>query len=283
MREIHSLQLDPLIMRALEEDWGHGDWTTDLCIERDIQVLAKIIARKPTLVSGVEVARAVFSRVDPELDLQVCVANGNMVDKGEILLIIKGRARSILKAERVALNFLARMCGIADTTKKYIHRIKDYRTQLLDTRITTPGLRLLERAAAANGGARNHRLCLTDGVLVRANHIRASGGITKALNRLHESLPSTIKIEVETTSLEEVHEALNAGADLIVLDNMSISEMTLAVRTVQGKVLLEASGHITLGNVETIAKTGVDFISTSAILHSDWADFSLIFDTDFFR
>jgi nicotinate-nucleotide pyrophosphorylase (carboxylating) len=171
------------------------------------------------------------------------------------------------------------MCGIATLTREFVRRLEGTSTQLLDTRKTTPGLRLLEKSATVIGGARNHRLCLTDGVIVKENHIRAAGGISKAVARLLESLPPTLKIEVETTNLAEVQEALDAGADLIMLDNMSVAEMTLAVRTVRGRALLEASGNVRLENAREIAGTGVNFISTGAIIHSArWSDLSLLFN-----
>ncbi len=278
MAQIHEIQLPPIITRALEEDWGFGDWTTDLCVPEGTVAHARIIAKENTVASGVEVARAVFLRVDPLLKVELKVANGDDVVKGTTLLEISGSAKSILKAERVALNFFARMCGISALTREFVKRLEGTKAQLLDTRKTTPGLRLLEKSATVIGGARNHRLCLTDGVIVKENHIRAAGGITKAVERLTESLPPTLKIEVETTNLAEVQEALDAGADLIMLDNMSIAEMTLAVRTVRGRVRLEASGNVRLDNAREIAETGVDFISTSAIIHSSrWADLSLLF------
>ncbi len=279
MAQIHEIQLTPIITRALEEDWGFGDWTTDLCVPEGTLATARIIAKEPTVVAGVEVARAVFLRVDPTLQVEMKVANGANVQKGDTLLEIRGNAKSILKAERVSLNFFARMCGIAFLTREFVKRLEGTKTQLLDTRKTTPGLRLLEKSATVVGGARNHRLCLTDGVIVKENHIRAAGGITRAVERLTESLPPTLKIEVETTTLEEVQEALDAGADLIMLDNMKIPEMALAVRTVRGRVRLEASGNVKLDNCREIAETGVDFISTSAIIHSArWSDLSLLFD-----
>lgn len=279
MAQIHEIQLTPIITRALEEDWGFGDWTTDLCVPEGTQATARIIAKEATVAAGVEVARAVFLRVDPTLQVDLKVQNGDNAQKGDTLLEIKGNAKSILKAERVALNFFARMCGIAHLTREFVKRLEGTKTQLLDTRKTTPGLRLLEKSATVVGGARNHRLCLTDGVIVKENHIRAAGGITKAVERLTESLPPTLKIEVETTTLEEVQEALDAGADLIMLDNMKIPEMALAVRTVRGRVRLEASGNVKLDNAREIAETGVDFISTSSIIHSSrWADLSLLFD-----
>jgi nicotinate-nucleotide pyrophosphorylase (carboxylating) len=277
--QMHEIQLTPIITRALEEDWGFGDWTTDLCVPEASVATARLVAKEPLLVAGIEVARAVFLRVDPELEVQTSARNGQAVQRGETLLTVVGPARALLKAERVALNFLARMCGIATLTNEYVKRLEGTKAQLLDTRKTTPGLRLLEKAATVVGGARNHRLCLTDGVIVKENHIRAAGGISKAVARLTESLPPTLKIEVEATTLAEVQEALDAGADLIMLDNMSIPEMTLAVRTVRGRARLEASGNVRLETVRAVAETGVDFISTGSIIHAArWSDLSLLFD-----
>lgn len=279
MHDLHNIQLDPMITQALEEDWGFGDWTTDLCVPKDKQATATIIAKEDLVVCGIDVAQAVFRKVDPALKITMYKKNGDEVKNREKLLTIEGSARSILKAERVTLNFFARMCGIATMTRKYVRELDGTKVQLLDTRKTTPGLRLLEKSATVVGGARNHRMCLTDGVIVKENHIRASGGIKKALERLRESLPPTLKVEVEVSNLDEVQEALEAGADMIMLDNMPVAEMTLAVRTVRGRCLVEASGNVTLDNIRKIAETGVDFISTSAILHSArWSDLSLLFD-----
>ena len=279
MSYLHDLQLSPIITRALEEDWGFGDWTTDICIPEEAQATARIIAKEKTVACGVEVARAVFFKVDPSLKVTLRVRNGDVLESGSTMLEIAGNAQSILKAERVALNFMGRMCGIATLTREFVQQLEGTKTQLLDTRKTTPGLRLLEKSATVVGGARNHRLCLTDGVIVKENHIRAAGGISKAVSRLLESLPPTLKIEVETTNLAEVQEALDAGADLIMLDNMPIPEMALAVRTVRGRALLEASGNVRLSTVRDIASTGVNFISTGAIIHSArWSDLSLLFN-----
>jgi nicotinate-nucleotide pyrophosphorylase (carboxylating) len=201
------------------------------------------------------------------------------VAKGTELLSIQGRARAILKAERVALNLFARMCGIATLTREFVKALEGTKTQLLDTRKTTPGLRILEKSATVIGGARNHRFGLCDGVIVKENHIRAAGGITQAVNRLHESLPPTLKIEVETTHLNEVKEALAAGADIIMLDNMNLEQMREAVQLINGRALVEASGNVRLHNVRDIAGTGVDFISTSSVITgSKWTDLSLLFD-----
>lgn len=279
MPEIHNLQLEPIVNRALQEDWGNGDWATDLCIPKGLNASAHIVAKQDCIVAGSEIVGMVFKRVDENLELRIKKGDGHRAGPQDVLIEVQGDARAILKAERVALNFFGRMCGIATSTRKFVDKLEGYQTQLLDTRKTSPGLRIVEKAATVIGGARNHRLCLTDGVLIKENHIRAAGSISVAISRLLESLPPTLKIEVETTNLAEVHEALEAGADLIMLDNMSVSEMTLAVRTARGRVLLEASGNVTLENVEEIAKTGVDFISTSSILHSaPWSDLSLLFE-----
>ena len=279
MQELHIIQIEPIIRRALEEDWGYGDWTTDLCVERDRPARARIICKESILVAGVDIAAAVFRTVDPDLHIQILSDNGSYaVDRTQILKI-EGRARSILKSERVALNLMARMCGIATLTGELVKLLAGTKAQLLDTRKTTPGLRILEKSATVIGGARNHRFGLCDGVIVKENHIRAAGGITHALGRLHESLPPTLKIEVETTTLAEVEEALTAGADIIMLDNMAVKTMQEAVRLINGKALVEASGNVRLHNIREIAETGVDFISTSSIITSaSWADLSLLFD-----
>ena len=281
MHDLHIIQIDPIITRALEEDWGFGDWTTDICVPADKLSHATIIAKETALIAGVDIAAAVFRRVDPSLTIQAAVKNGQLVQKGDVLLEISGCARSILKAERVALNFFARMCGIATMTRAFVDQLEGTKAQLLDTRKTTPGLRILEKSATVIGGARNHRFSLCDGVIVKENHIRASGGIKPAVSRLLESLPPTLKVEVEVSNLEEVQEALDAGAHVLMLDNMSLSEMTMAVRTVRGRALIEASGNVRLENVRRVAETGVDFISTSAVFHSSrWVDLSLLFSLE---
>lgn len=279
MHELHSIQIGPIIERALEEDWGYGDWTTDLCVERERQAKARIICKEKCLVAGIDVAAAVFRKVDPQLEITLHVQNGQEVSDRSELISVHGRARSILKAERVALNLFGRMCGIAGLTREFVNALEGTRTQLLDTRKTTPGLRILEKSATVIGGARNHRFGLCDGVIVKENHIRAAGGITQAVNRLHEGLAPTLKIEVETSTLEEVKEALEAGADIIMFDNMSPKMMREAMKIVQGKALVEASGNVRLHNVREIAETGVNFISTSSVITAArWTDLSLLFE-----
>jgi nicotinate-nucleotide pyrophosphorylase (carboxylating) len=279
MHELHEIQLEPIITRALEEDWGYGDWTTDLCVPADKISRARIITREDIVLAGLDVARAVFKRVDPSLVVKSQAKTSDRLKGNDIILEVTGSARSILKSERVVLNFLGRMCGIATATRAFVDQLAGTKCQLLDTRKTTPGMRLIEKAATVTGGARNHRVGLCDGVIVKENHIRAAGGIKPAVSRLLESLPPTLKIEVETTNLDEVHEALDAGADIIMLDNMSIAEMTMAVRTVRGRAKLEASGGVKIDTVRMIAETGVDFISTGSTIHSArWSDLSMLFD-----
>jgi nicotinate-nucleotide pyrophosphorylase (carboxylating) len=279
MQELHQIQLEPIITRALEEDWGYGDWTTDLCVPRDKQSKARIITREDIVVSGVDVAREVFRRVDPQLDVKLLVNNGQKIESKTVMIEVSGNARSILKSERVALNFLGRMCGIATVTRSFVDQLSGTKCQLLDTRKTTPGLRLIEKAATVTGGARNHRVGLCDGVIVKENHIRAAGGIKPAVSRLLESLPPTLKIEVEVTNLDEAQEAIDAGADIIMLDNMSVAEMAMAVRTIKGRAKTEASGGVKLETVRKIAESGVDFISTGSTIHSArWSDLSMLFD-----
>jgi nicotinate-nucleotide pyrophosphorylase (carboxylating) len=279
LNELHEIQLEPIITRALEEDWGYGDWTTDLCVPADAVAHARIITREEIIVSGIDVARAVFRKVDPTVKFESKVSNGTKLKPNEVILEVTGNARSILKSERVALNFLGRMCGISTATRSFVDQLSGTKCQLLDTRKTTPGLRLIEKAATVTGGARNHRVGLCDGVIVKENHIRAAGGIKTAVSRLLDSLPPTLKIEVEATTLDEVQEALDAGADIIMLDNMSLAEMSMAVRTVRGRAKLEASGGVKVDTVRKIAETGVDFISTGSTIHSArWSDLSMLFD-----
>lgn len=279
MHQLHTIQIDPIIERALEEDWGYGDWTTDLTVEKGREASAKIICKEDCIAAGVDIAARVFRKVDPTLSVEIKVENGQALKDRTEMLRIKGDARSILKAERVALNLMGRMCGIASISREFVKALEGTKTQLLDTRKTTPGLRILEKSATVLGGARNHRFGLCDGALVKENHIRAAGGITNAVNRLREGLPPMLKIEVETTTIQEVKEALAAGADIIMFDNMSVDTMREAMKIVDGRAIVEASGNVRLNNVRAIAETGVNFISTSSVITAArWSDLSLLFD-----
>ncbi len=268
-----------LIQSALEEDVGAGDVTTTVVLTGKEVGKAKAVAKAGLVVAGVEIFRETFFYQDGGLQFTAHCQDGEAVDKGGILAEISGNLGSILTAERVALNYFQRMCGIATLTRQYVEAIKGTRAKILDTRKTAPGFRVLDKYAVRVGGGANHRYGLYDGVLVKDNHIAAAGGISQAMARVREHRPHTLKVEVEVRNLQEVEEALTSGADIIMLDNMTIEDMKRAVAVVQGKAPLEASGNVTLANVKQIAETGVDFISVGALTHSaPAADISLMID-----
>lgn len=259
---------DRLIDFWLTEDIGAFDLTAQTMIEAGEQAAFCMNAREPMTVAGIAVAARVFQRYDPSLQVAVRVADGQRVDKGAILLDVKGSARSMLTAERTALNIVQRLSGIATETARYVDAIAGTRARLLDTRKTTPGLRVLEKHAAACGGALNHRLGLDGGVMIKDNHIAVCGSIAAAVLRARRLLPVLTKLEVECDRLEQVQEALAAEVDVIMLDNMSVADMKAAVGMVAGRVKLEASGGVRLETIRAIAETGVDYISTSKITQS---------------
>jgi nicotinate-nucleotide pyrophosphorylase (carboxylating) len=258
-------QTDRLIDQWLSEDIGYCDLTAQLMIEADDTGAFIMNARETMIAAGVEVAARVFKRYDPTLEVTVKVKDGQKVEPGAVLLEVRGNARSVLTAERTALNIVQRMCGIANETAKYVAAIAGTSARLIDTRKTTPGLRMLEKHAVACGGGLNHRLGLDNGVLIKDNHIAVCGGITKAVERARRQLPVLTKLEVECERLEQVAEALAVGVDLIMLDNMPLDEMAQAVKLVAGRVKIEASGGVKLATIGAIAQTGVDYISTSRI------------------
>ncbi|RXZ38626.1 carboxylating nicotinate-nucleotide diphosphorylase [Oxalobacteraceae bacterium CAVE-383] len=258
-------QTDRLIDQWLSEDIGYCDLTAQLMIEADDTGAFIMNAREPMIAAGVEVAARVFKRYDPTLTVKVLVKDGDRVEPGAVLLEVSGTARSVLTAERTALNIVQRLCGIANETAKYVAAIKGTSARLIDTRKTTPGLRMLEKHAVACGGGLNHRLGLDNGVLIKDNHIAVCGGIAKAVERARRQLPVLTKLEVECETLDQVGEALNAGVDLIMLDNMPLAEMAQAVKLVGGRTKIEASGGVKLATIAAIAQTGVDYISTSRI------------------
>jgi nicotinate-nucleotide pyrophosphorylase (carboxylating) len=260
-------QTDRLIDQWLSEDIGYCDLTAQLMIEADDTGAFVMNAREPMIAAGVEVAARVFKRYDPTLTVKVLVKDGDKVEPGAVLLEVSGTARSVLTAERTALNIVQRLCGIANETAKYVAAIAatGSATRLIDTRKTTPGLRMLEKHAVACGGGLNHRLGLDNGVLIKDNHIAVCGGITKAVERARRQLPVLTKLEVECETLDQVSEALAAGVDLIMLDNMPLPEMAQAVKLVGGRTKIEASGGVKLATIAAIAQTGVDYISTSRI------------------
>src|SRR5437588_887642 len=269
---------DPIPI-ALREDVGAGDVTTEFFVPNGLHALGRIIARERAIVAGGQTAAEVFRRVNPKLKVEVLQPDGTALLGGETILEVRGAAGSILTAERVALNFLQRLSGIATLTKEFVDAAGRSRTKILDTRKTTPGLRALEKAAVVAGGGANHRFNLNDMVLVKDNHLRAGAGfseIARAIQRLRQARPE-IQIEVEAERLEQVHSFLELeGIHVILLDNMKPSEMREAVALGRKKVRFEASGGVTLKNVRQIAATGVDYISVGALTHSARAiDFSL--------
>lgn len=273
--------LDRLIDLALEEDIGPGDWTTLWTVPRNREGQGRIVAKEALVVSGMEVTCRVFHRVDPALVLEVKASDGSEVLEGDSVLDLEGDLGSILTAERTALNFLGRLSGIATTTRRFAKAVSGTGTQILDTRKTTPGWRLLEKAAVLAGGGRNHRVGLHDMVLVKDNHIAAAGGLRAAIDGVRRSNRDGLPVEVEVATLEQLEEALALGVQRILLDNMRLETMREAVTRTKAvganRPLLEASGNMSLGRVKAVAETGVDFISVGALTHSaPAADLSLM-------
>jgi nicotinate-nucleotide pyrophosphorylase (carboxylating) len=268
-----------IIELALAEDIHTGDITTESVVTSSCKGRARIIAKEPMVVAGLHVARQVFLTVDPSLKFTPLAQEGEQVAVGALMAEVEGAAASLLTGERVALNFLQRLCGIATVTSHYVEAVKGTGARIVDTRKTTPGLRMLEKYAVRVGGGTNHRSGLYDGVLIKENHIAAAGGITEAVRRARQRIPHTIKVEVETETLDEVREAVSVGADIIMLDNMGIPAMAEAVALIGGRALVEASGGMRLEQVRSVAETGVDIISVGALTHSARAmDISLLME-----
>ena len=265
---IHTHSIRKLIQSALEEDIGTGDITTAAVLTGNETGKARAFAKAELVAAGIDVFRETFLVLDSRIQFIGCCEDGQVVQKGGSLAEISGNLGSILTAERVALNFLQRMCGIATLTKQYVDEVKGTHAKILDTRKTVPGLRSLDKYAVRIGGGRNHRFGLYDGVLIKDNHIAAAGGISQALARVRGRFPHTLKVEVEVKNLSELEEAFASGADTIMLDNMTVGDMKKAVDIIRRRVPLEASGNVSLANVRQIAETGVDFISVGALTHS---------------
>ncbi|GAB4294437.1 MAG: carboxylating nicotinate-nucleotide diphosphorylase [Desulfuromonadia bacterium] len=271
--------LDDLIDRALAEDIHTGDVTTQSVISAPRPMTGVVIAKEDLVLAGVEIPHRVFARLDPSVRCTPLRSDGERLVRGDVIATLEGDSRSLLMGERVSLNFLQRMCGTATLTRRYVDAIAGTKARIVDTRKTTPGLRILEKYAVRVGGGHNHRFGLYDGVLIKENHIAAAGGVTAAIRNARSVIPHTLKIEIETETLEQVEEALSAGADIIMLDNMTIDQMKSAVRLVGGRVLLEASGGVSLEKVREIAETGVDIISVGALTHSAKAsDISMLLE-----
>jgi nicotinate-nucleotide pyrophosphorylase (carboxylating) len=273
---IQNIRLKRLIRNALDEDIGSGDVTTSAVLIGNEDGLARAETKEDIVVAGIEVFREVFFLVDSDLRFASSFNDGSEAKKGEVLAEISGCMKNILMAERVALNFLQRMCGIASMTRRFVEKVNGTKAKIIDTRKTTPCLRDLEKYAVRMGGGFNHRFGLYGGVLIKDNHIRAAGSILNAVKGVRNRVPPTLKVEVEVKSIEEIKEAILADVDIIMLDNMDTEKMKRAVTIINGKALVEASGNVTLSRVREIAETGVDFISVGALTHSaSAADISL--------
>ncbi len=260
--------LDPLIDLAFEEDIGIGDITTEATVPATQEGIGTLLAKSDGIIAGLPVAERVFTKLDETLLFRALVNDGDTVKAGTPIAEVQGSAKTILIGERTALNFLQRLSGIATLTAQFVAAVADYDTKIVDTRKTAAGWRVVQKYAVHVGGAQNHRFGLYDGVLIKDNHIVAAGGIGNAVRRARQAVPHTAKIEVEVETLDQVDEALEAGADILLLDNMSPSIMKNVVHAVGDLAVTEASGGITLKQVETVAATGVNLISVGALTHS---------------
>ena len=264
--------IDDLIKLAFAEDIGDGDHTTLCCIPATEMGKSQLIIKEDGVLAGVEMARRVFKAFDPELKMTVFIEDGAEVKKGDIAFVVEGKVQSLLQTERLMLNIMQRMSGIATTTRKYVKRLEGTKTHVLDTRKTTPGMRMIEKEAVRIGGGMNHRIGLFDMILLKDNHVDFAGGISKAITRAQEYLKEkgkNLKIEIEVRNFDELEEALQTGGiDRIMLDNFSIENTKEAVRRVAGRVELESSGGITFDTLRDSAECGVDYISVGALTHS---------------
>jgi nicotinate-nucleotide pyrophosphorylase (carboxylating) len=261
-------EIDSIIKRALEEDMPEGDITSESIIPSNSQSKAVLLAKEEGVLAGIDVAKRVFQLIDPSTAFDKMREDGQTFHQEEILAKISGRAVSLLKGERIALNFLQRLSGIASATRRYVQAISGTKAKILDTRKTTPGLRTMEKYAVRMGGGLNHRLNLSEMVLIKDNHLQIIGSIAEAVKKAREKVDKGVKIEVETTTLGEAKEALKSGADMIMLDNMSLEEMKEAVTWLRGRIPVEASGKVRLDYAKEIAALGVDYISVGSLTHS---------------
>lgn len=265
----HALKAARILIKlALKDDVGHGDITTNSIVPSETRRKAKMVAKADGVIAGLPVAEMVFRTLDPDLIWNMSVQEGDRVKNGDILVEFEGTYRALLTGERTALNFLQRLSGIATMAAKYTDAVKDFQTVILDTRKTLPGYNQLDKYAVKTGGASNHRHGLHDMAMIKDNHIEVAGGITAAVKAVRNSIEEGIKIEVETTTLEQVQEAIDAGADIIMLDNMDNETMRKGVELIAGRAKVEASGNITLERLREVAATGVDYISIGALTHS---------------
>ena len=271
MLSVNELE-DRLIDLAFAEDIGDGDHTTLCCIPETAMGKSHLLIKEDGILAGVEVAKRVFARFDPEMKVEVLIGDGAHVRKGDIAMVVSGKVRSLLQTERLMLNIMQRMSGIATMTNKYVERLKGTNTHVLDTRKTTPGMRMLEKQAVKIGGGMNHRIGLFDMILLKDNHVDFAGGIANAINRCHEYLREKgldLKIEIEVRNFEELRQAMECGGiNRIMLDNFSVADTRKAVEMVAGRFETESSGGITFDTIRDYAECGVDFISVGALTHS---------------
>lgn len=265
---IEWLGLDELLLAALREDVGTGDITTMSCIPAENRAEGRYLVKEDGVLCGLSVAERVFALIDPAITLTPKAQDGDHVKKGDVIATVSGPARGILTGERVGLNLMQRMSGVATMTAKAVSEVAGTKAAIVDTRKSTPGLRVLEKYAVRVGGGKNHRFNLADGVLIKDNHIAAAGGIQQALEAARRTAPHVMKLEVEVEDLAGVREALDAGADVIMLDNMSPAAMTEAVALIGGRALTEASGNMGDRDIKEVARCGVDLISIGALTHS---------------
>lgn len=259
---------EELIQLALREDIGLGDITTDNLVRPRTRGKGTIVAKQDLIVAGLQVAEKVFTALEPEIDFETLHADGEQVTAGSTVARIDGTLGTLLRGERTALNFLQRLSGIATQVRAFVADVADTPVKLVDTRKTTPGWRMLEKYAVRVGGAHNHRMGLYDGVLIKDNHIAVAGGIVHAVKKARQAVSHLVKIEVEAATLEEVEEALAAGADVIMLDNMDLNQIRGAIKIIDRKALVEVSGNVTRERLKALAGTGVDLISIGALTHS---------------
>lgn len=268
MTGINFEDIKPIIEYALKEDISNGDITTNSIIPSEMIAFASLLAKAPGVIAGLPVAEYVFKSLSPEINWYPLIKDGDKVQKGDIIATIKGPYRALLTGERLALNFLQRMSGIATMTAKFVEELKGFKTRILDTRKTVPGMRTLDKYAVKIGGGTNHRIGLYDMVLIKDNHIKVAGGITNAIDQVEKNINHKFKIEVETRTLDDVYEALGKNVDIIMLDNMDISTMTKAVEIINGRTEIEASGNMSFNRIKEVAATGVDYISVGSLTHS---------------
>ena len=266
--KLNDKEIERIIVTAFKEDIGNGDITTNLIVGKNQKASAYLLVKEDGIIAGLPVAKKVFQNLDKDIFWKDLVKEGEFVKAGARIAEVKGTLRALLTGERTALNLLQRISGIATITSRFVEIAKITNAKILDTRKTVPGLRLLDKYAVKVGGGTNHRIGLYDMVLIKDNHIKAAGSITEAVTKVKRGLRKKIKIEVETTNLDEVREAINSSVDIIMFDNMTVKMMNEAVKIINGKIKTEASGNVNLKTLRSIAETGVDYISVGALTHS---------------